>query len=186
MLCVSMSACVAALLVALVVGSSSSAEDSAPAVTAPVAAASGAEVPALRTESSRTYRKAGGGYQAQVSAGPVNYRDANGDWQPIDTDLDPDGSGGLKTTAAAAKVSLPESLDDPAKVTAGSRWVSFALDGANGDVAPQADGSTATYADALADGRRGGREQLVARRRLGLAGGGAIFQPAAPHLPDRG
>jgi hypothetical protein len=149
---VSLLACGAALLVALLVGPSSQADDPgasvspSPAFAAPVTAG---EVPALRTESSRTYRKADGSYQAQVSAGPVNYRDASGDWKPIDTDFVADGDGGLKTTEAAAKVSLPESLDDPAKVTAGSRWVSFEMAGADGDVVPTADGSTATYKDVL-------------------------------------
>jgi YD repeat-containing protein len=149
---VSLLACGAALLVALLGGTSSRADDpGASVVPSPGFAgpAGGAEVPALRTESSRTYRKADGSYQAQVSAGPVNYRDASGDWKPIDTDLASDGSGGLETTDTAAKVSLPESLDDPAKVTAGSRWVSFELTGADGDAAPTADGSTATYEDVL-------------------------------------
>lgn len=149
---VSLLACGAALLVALLVGSNSQADDpSAPVTPSPafVAPATAGEVTALRTESSRTYRKADGSYQAQVSAGPVNYRDVSGDWKPIDTDFVSDGDGGLKTTEAAAKVSLPESLDDPAKVTAGSRWVSFEMAGANGEVVPTADGSTATYKDVL-------------------------------------
>ena len=149
---VSLLACGAALLVALLVGSSSRADDpGAPVVPSPGFAApvTAGEVPALRTESSRTYRQADGSYQAQVSAGPVNYRDASGDWKPIDVDFASDGDGGLKTTEAAAKVSLPESLDDPAKVTAGSRWVSFEMAGADGDVAPSADGSSATYDEVL-------------------------------------
>ncbi len=149
---VSILACGAALLVALLVGTSSRADDPGAPVTpsaAFAAPATAGEVPALRTESSRTYRKADGSYQAQVSAGPVNYRDASGDWKPIDTDLASDGDGGLETTEAAAKVSLPESLDDPAKVTAGSRWVSFEMAGADGEVVPTADESTATYKDVL-------------------------------------
>ncbi len=149
---VSLLACGAALLVALLVGSSSRADDpGAPVMPSPGFAApvTAGEVPELRTESSRTYRKADGSYQAQVSAGPVNYRDASGDWKPIDVDFASDGDGGLKTTEAAAKVSLPESLDDPAKVTAGSRWVSFEMAGADADAAPTADGSTATYEGVL-------------------------------------
>ncbi|WP_445148359.1 RHS repeat-associated core domain-containing protein [Baekduia sp. Peel2402] len=146
---------VAALLVALVVGTSSEADSGQAATTAAApqldfeGPASGTEIPELRTESSRTYRKADGRYQAQIWASPVNYRDAEGKWKPIDTDLEPDGSGGLKTTEATAKVALPESLADPATVTAGGRWVSFALDGADADAAPTADGAIATYPDVL-------------------------------------
>jgi RHS repeat-associated protein len=151
LLSVAMVGCLATLLVALLAGSFSDAASAPSGVVVHAFAApeTGVEVPGLRTESSRTIRKADGSYQAQISAGPVNYRDASGAWKPIDTDLDPDGSGGLKTTEVAAKVSLPESLADPATVTAGSRWVSFALAGADGAVAPRADGSTATYADVL-------------------------------------
>ncbi|MCW2985301.1 MAG: hypothetical protein JWR63_2871 [Conexibacter sp.] len=149
-LLVALFGCVAALLVALVVGSSSEA-DNAPSPPSPAFSgpATGNEIPELRTESSRTYRKADGTYQAQIWASPVNYRDAHGDWKPIDTDLTSDGNGGLETTDAAAAVSLPESLADPTKVTAGSRWVSFTLDGAAQDATPVADGPTATYDDVL-------------------------------------
>ncbi len=110
----------------------------------------GEEVLGLRTANSRTFRKADGRYEARIWSQPVNYR--NGEqWKAIDTDLTADGADGLKATATPAAVELPQSLDDPAKVSGGSRWVSFRLLGADGDVAPEADGSTATYADAVDD-----------------------------------
>jgi hypothetical protein len=147
-LLVAMAGCMAALLVALLVGSSSQAGQSA--ATAPFAApVGGVEVASLRSENSRTYHAADGHLVARVSQEPVNYRDAAGDWQPIDTALRADGSGGLETTAAATEVSLPRVLDKPAKVTDGSRWVSFALAGADADAQRTVSGSTATYAGAL-------------------------------------
>jgi RHS repeat-associated protein len=150
-LLVSMLGCVAALLVALSMGQASEAGRAVP--TAKQAARAGApigrEVPSLRTETSRTFRQADGSLTARISAGAVNYRDAGGTWKPIDTTLRPDGRGGLASTAAAAEVALPPSLDDPAKVTDGDRWVSFALQGADAAAAPTAAGSTATYAGAL-------------------------------------
>jgi RHS repeat-associated protein len=147
-LLVAMAGCVAALLVALLVGSSSLAEQSSgtPSFAAP---SGGVEVASLRTENSRTYRGPDGSLVARVSQDPVNFRDGSGAWQPIDTALRSDGSGGLETTASAAEVSLPKSLDDPAKVADGSRWVSFALKGADADAGPAVSGSTATYADAF-------------------------------------
>jgi RHS repeat-associated protein len=154
-LLVAMLGCVAALLVALLIGSPSQAEStstasSSGATAQPFAAPpSGSEVPSLRTENSRTYRSGDGSLVAKISAGPVNYRDGAGDWQPIDTALRADGGGGLQTTAAAAELSLPQGLDDPVKVADGSRWVSFALDGADPDVTATAAGSTATYGGVL-------------------------------------
>ncbi len=144
---VAMAGCLAALSVALLVGSSSQAES--PGTPAFAVPSGGVEVASLRTENSRTYRAADGSLVARVSQDPVNYRDAAGAWRPIDTALRPDGSGGLETTASAADVSLPQSLDAAAKVSDGSRWVSFALAGADATEAPTVSGSTATYADTL-------------------------------------
>jgi RHS repeat-associated protein len=140
-------ACLAALVVALLVGSASQAED--PASQSFEAPPSTSEVVALRTENSRTYRAADGNMVARISQQRVNFRDAGGKWQPIDTALRPDGAGGLQTTAAATEVSLPESLDVPAKVTDGPRWVSFALAGADAGAQRAVSDSTATYAGAL-------------------------------------
>ncbi|HEY4094045.1 MAG TPA: RHS repeat-associated core domain-containing protein [Baekduia sp.] len=143
---------VAAFAVALFVGSPSRADDgagpTAPARPRVQAPPSGADIASLRTADSRTYRGAGGAYRTVVSSTPVNFQDASGAWQAIDTRLKTDGGGGLQTTAAATEVALPGGLDDPAKVTSGARWVSFALRNAAA-VAPRAAGATATYADVL-------------------------------------
>jgi hypothetical protein len=138
--------------VALLVGSASQADDAAPPPQQPrsfEAPPSRDEVVSLRTESSRTYRAADGRMVARISQAPVNFRDGAGDWQPIDTALRPAGGGRLVTTAAATEVSLPVALDEPARVTKGSRWVSFALVDADGAARRTVSGSTATYAGAL-------------------------------------
>jgi hypothetical protein len=139
------------LLVALVVTAPSGADDPASTVaTAAPAAAdrAGPEIAGLRTEFSRTFAGLGGSRRTRLSTVPVNFRNAQGDWQPIDTDLRAD-AGGYETTAAAATVQLPDGLDQPAKVSAGGRWLSFALRGADGSVAPAVRGATATYNDVL-------------------------------------
>jgi hypothetical protein len=59
-------------------------------VQAPVPAslpAGSHELPALRSRTSRTYLLASGDYRAEVSAGSLNYKDAQGLWQPIDNTL---------------------------------------------------------------------------------------------------
>ncbi|MCU1675498.1 MAG: repeat protein [Frankiales bacterium] len=106
------------------------------------------DIASLRTAFSRTYRNPDGTFQARFWQEPGNYQ-VGDEWRPIDTTLDADASGDLSTTAAPTTVELPASLDDPAKVTAGGRWVSFRLQGADGDVAPDADGSSASYVDAI-------------------------------------
>jgi hypothetical protein len=158
MLGVSMVAAAAALLVMLIVGSWSGAEQQASSpvripkeakrFSAPGPQAGDREVVDQRSETSRTFRRADGSFHTLVSAAPLNYRDADGAWKPIDTSLQPDGVGGLRTAAAGTEVRLPASLQQPAKVADGARWLSFDLQGADA-VAPSAKGDTATYADAV-------------------------------------
>lgn len=162
-LCWSLFGCLAALVTALVVGDTSEAEKRAagPATRAAVAAQrgggtaalghrvspfSGRDVPALRTETSRTYRRGDGTFTAVVSPTPVNVADGKGSWNPIDTTLRADGKGVLRTTASPAAVTLPRDLAGAARVADGDRWVAFRLlDGAGRASVASARGATATY-----------------------------------------
>src|SRR5438270_7956684 len=47
------------------------------------------ELPQLRTARSDTYLRTDGTELAKVFVAPVNYRDAAGTWQPVDTTLRP-------------------------------------------------------------------------------------------------
>ena len=105
------------------------------------------EGPALRTRSGRVYANPNGTFTARTTAGPQNYKDAAGAWQPIDDTLVPDGAGGYTTKADGYAAHLPASLGGPVSVTAGSRSLSMALQGAGGAAAVS--GATATYANAL-------------------------------------
>jgi hypothetical protein len=146
---VSLLACVCALLVALLVGSFSLADDSSSsAAAAPAVPAVGQEIAALRTATSRTYTMADGTRATKIWPVAVNFKDAAGDWQPIDTTLKPTGDG-VQTASSAVPVTLPDSLSDTAKVAHGSSWVGFALDGAMASSHPSVSRSTATYDDAL-------------------------------------
>jgi hypothetical protein len=124
---VSLLGVVAALVVALVTGPLSQADNGAsssiPAIAGTPTVNAGVEVPSLRTAVSRTYRRSDGSFRSVISAGPMNFRDASGVWQPIDTRLKSDGAGGLQTTAAATQVALPAGLDDPAKMSSAAGWV---------------------------------------------------------------
>jgi hypothetical protein len=137
------------LLVALLVGAPSRAEQ--PPTTSQKLAAplSGdGDIASLRTERSRTYRRSDGSYTKQIALDPMNYRDAHGDWQLIDPTLRRTATG-LTTSGTAVGIMLPDSLRDPVKVSHGDDWVSFDLAGAQVAPSPTIQGETATYADVL-------------------------------------
>ncbi|MBO0807216.1 MAG: DNRLRE domain-containing protein, partial [Actinobacteria bacterium] len=54
------------------------------------------ELTGRRTANSRVYRLSDGRLQADISAGPVNYRDRSGRWQPINTTVQPSSRHGYK------------------------------------------------------------------------------------------
>ena len=58
------------------------------------------EVVASRTETSRTFRLTDGSLRTELHLAPVNYRDASGDWMPIDSTLRRRADGSLENRAA--------------------------------------------------------------------------------------
>ena len=106
------------------------------------------EIPSLRTASATVYRTAGGGFRRVISAGLVNFKDANGAWQKIDTTLVPSGVGGDIRNAAG-----PLSFDLPATagaigVTAAQGSLTMTIRGAGGS-AVKTSGTSVTYAALL-------------------------------------
>ncbi|MBS1870475.1 MAG: DNRLRE domain-containing protein [Actinobacteria bacterium] len=116
-------------------------------VTAPFRG--GHEIPSLRTANSRTYVAPNGMHVARVSAGPVNFKDADGNWQPIDPRLEREGSSWVNR-ANAFQIQIPTSLGDgPVRVARHGRWIAMRLRG--DDVPATVDGSSATFSG-VADG----------------------------------
>ncbi len=108
------------------------------------------EIASQRTASSRTFQTGTASRRTQVFDSPVNYRDANGVWQKIDTTLTGRGDGSLAPAGSGEPVVLPASLTaGPVTVTSGGATVGFTLAGA-GSSGPTATGSTATYPNVLA------------------------------------
>jgi hypothetical protein len=108
------------------------------------------EVPRLRTRNSRTYRTPEGFLEAVVSAGPSNYQDTSGDWQPIDNTLVATSTPGYawKNKADRYRVLLPANLADaPVRIERGSVWISFQPVGATAQGTTS--GNTVTYRDAF-------------------------------------
>jgi hypothetical protein len=85
------------------------------------------ELPGRSTATSRTYRLEDGSFETRLYETPVNYRDEEGDWQPIDQALRETESGGLTNGANSFDVHLPDDLDDaPVRVMVEDEWVSEA------------------------------------------------------------
>src|ERR1035441_4873525 len=92
-----------------------------------------AELPGLRTETSRTYLTASGSHVLMSYPGPVNYKDAKGVFQAIDDTAVPTTSGGgWHNTASSYHGNVPASLaNHPVTVSAGTATLGFTLKSAN-------------------------------------------------------
>ncbi|MGI8690439.1 MAG: DNRLRE domain-containing protein [Thermomicrobiales bacterium] len=121
------------------------------AATGPLSpAGASTDLPALRTRTTRTFALGNGKYQRVISQGSLNYQDAQGKWQPIDTTLGTATMAGYaaQTKAGVYTAAFPADLSaKPVTVSSGGASVSFALVGARGTSATC--GNTATYANAL-------------------------------------
>jgi len=89
-----------------------------------------------------------GTYQTVMYPDSVNYKTADGTWQPIDDTLvpSPDGAG-YRNTANRYQVEFPAAISSPVQVTLGKDWVSTQLVGAKGP--GSVSGPTDTYKEAL-------------------------------------
>jgi RHS repeat-associated protein len=93
----------------------------------------------------RTYANTDGTETTEFSATPMHYRDAAGDWQPIDTALTRDGDGWRNdTNLAALEFAATGDADALATMDFGGHRLAYGLDGA-GPVPGTADGATVTY-----------------------------------------
>jgi RHS repeat-associated protein len=103
---------------------SASAPEGVPA-NSPSEAVVVAEVVAQRTATSRTFTLSDGQLETRVYETPVNYRDSNGDWQPIEQELREAADGTITNGDNAFDVRLPEDLNQaPVNVVIGDEWVS--------------------------------------------------------------
>jgi len=106
----------------------------------------GAEVPSLRTATSRSYRLDDGSLVARVWGTPVNFRDGRGTWQPIDNRLDAVGAV-LRNRSNRHVAEIPRSLDSGAfRLSDGRSWVSMRPLEATGSA--RVSGHAASFADA--------------------------------------
>jgi RHS repeat-associated protein len=87
------------------------------------------ELPSSRTAMSNTFALSDGSRESVVFQSPVNFRDEEGDWQPIVEDLHEQADGtGLTNGANSFDVSLPERIGEGAvRLDTGEDWVSHEL-----------------------------------------------------------
>lgn len=68
------------------------------------------EVVELRTANSKHYQLGPNLYRAQISAGPIHFRDAEGNWQDIDLTPVAQPQGGFQIEAGPLQLAFPETL----------------------------------------------------------------------------
>ena len=105
------------------------------------------EVPGKRTANGRVYQLSDGRLQAEISQVPVNYRDAKGRWQPIDTRVRATDRAGFaqgNTTNTFASL-FGDRSDQLVRFEKDGRAVELGLTGAARGVTPQVDGSSVTF-----------------------------------------
>jgi YD repeat-containing protein len=171
-LLVSLCSAGAALLVALVVGSTTNADSSSAPGTPTVASPTQEQVPAgddevvgLRTEQSKTFRRDDGSLTTRVYPEAVHYQDG-GSWREIDNALVSGDSGYVHRRANDGDAQIPSSLDDPLRFSHDGDSLSIQMQDA--DATASVDGDHATFAgvddgvDAEYQAINGGlREQLT-------------------------
>jgi hypothetical protein len=122
-------------------------ESNAPA-TDSTPSAQAVELAPKRTATSQTFELPDGSLETRIFANPVNYRDADGAWKPIDDQLEEVAGGGIGNGSNAFDVSLPERLgEEPVRLSTEGQWVSAELLGPDTEEA-QLEGGTASYESA--------------------------------------
>jgi RHS repeat-associated protein len=105
----------------------------------------GVEIKAERTATSNTFRLSDGRLETRLYESPVNYRDDEGSWQPIESDLEALPSGRLSNGPNSFDLILPQDLGaGPVRLTTDEEWVSSQLLGSEPEPVTLEEG-VATY-----------------------------------------
>jgi RHS repeat-associated protein len=140
-------------------------------------AATSRELPGLRKESQRTFENTDGTQTTEFSRDPLNFKQADGTWSPIDTRLVPDGEG-WRNAADSVRVWTTETAGTGPVARLeldGKHRLEFGVDGA-AKSAGTVDGSAVTYPDVRPDADL--RLEVTTR---GLKETIALKSPDAPH-----
>lgn len=106
---------------------------------------SATELPDKRTATSDTFEREDGERETRLYGSPVNFKDAEGNWEPIDEELEPAPGGGITNGANSFDLHLPEELDEGVvRLSEEGSWISYRLLSAGVD-GVEVEGAMATY-----------------------------------------
>ena len=113
---------------------------------------SGEETPATavelseeRTATSDTFELESGERETRIYGSPVNFEDAEGDWKPIDQELEEAAAGGITNGANSFDLQLPEQVGEGAvRVSSEGQWISYRYLGPATEAA-EVQGAVASY-----------------------------------------
>ncbi|MEX0972336.1 MAG: DNRLRE domain-containing protein [Solirubrobacterales bacterium] len=106
----------------------------------------GDELEARRTSTSRTYRLPQGEHLTRIYQAPINFKAANGEMKPIETDLAKTADGTARSGANRFDAVLPERIGSGAlRLSTGGHWVSTRLLGHSAGAEAKLAGAKASY-----------------------------------------
>ena len=113
-------------------------------LSAPPSEPEGQELEGKRTATSQSFLLPDGTHETRIFETPINYRDGDGDWVPIEEELEQTDSG-LTNGDNSFDLTLPPRIgSDPVLISDGDQWVSQQLLGTQTKAA-QAEGNIASY-----------------------------------------
>ena len=141
---------VAAVLLLLAIGSGialaeqDEAGNTDPALSEAPVSEPGPEVVADRTATSQTFRLPEGALETRIFPSPINYRDDQGQWQPIEEGFE-DEAGSISNGDNAFDISLPQQMDKgPVRLSSEEGWVASQLTGTATEPV-EVEGNSASY-----------------------------------------
>jgi len=103
------------------------------------------ELPDKRTATSDTYRLESGELQTEVFTAPVNYETEDGEFKPIDEELEETPDGSITNGTNSFELQLPEQMGEGAvQLSEEGDWLSYRLLGQETEAA-EVEGATASY-----------------------------------------
>lgn len=103
------------------------------------------ELPEKRTANSDTFELEKGERETRIYESPVNYADGEGNWKPIEQELEETPSGEVTNGANSFDLELPEQVGEgPVRVSSEGQWISYRYLGPETEAA-EVEGTIASY-----------------------------------------
>jgi RHS repeat-associated protein len=117
-----------------------------PSLSTPPSVPQGPELLSERTATSETFLLPDGARETRIYEAPIQYENADGDWQPIEEGLESAQGAALTNGANGIDVSLPAKLGAGAvRVSVGDEWIEQRLLGVHTETAQLSTDDSASY-----------------------------------------